>query len=202
MAGWVVDVIDRLGVVGVGALTLLETIFPPIPSEVILPFTGFAASRGDINAVAAWAAATIGALIAALVLYAAGAAFGYERLGALAEKRWFVVFGPKDLERGERFFERHGGVVVLVCRCIPLLRSIVSVPAGVARMPLPKFIGLTVLGSGVWNAAFIYAGWQLGNRWDTVEGWVGPAGYTVLVLLVAALVVLAVRKRRMVLATR
>lgn len=200
MAGWVVDVVDRLGEVGVGGLTLLETIVPPIPSEVILPFAGFAASRGDINAVGAWAAATIGALIAALALYWLGVAVGYDRLRWLAERRWFVVFGVKDLERGERFFERHGGVVVLVCRCIPLLRSIVSVPAGVARMPLPKFVGLTVLGSGVWNATFIYAGWQLGNNWESVEGWVGPASYGVVTALVVAVAVLALRKRRAVLA--
>lgn len=201
LAGWVVDVVDGLGVVGVGALTFLETVFPPIPSEVILPFTGFAASQGDINAIGAWAAATLGALVAALALYWLGVAVGYERLQWLAERRWFVVFGVKDLERGERFFERHGGVVVLVCRCIPLLRSIVSVPAGVSRMPLPKFVALTVLGSGVWNAAFIYAGWQLGNNWDSVEGWVGPAGYAVVAALAVAVVILALRKRKAILAT-
>jgi membrane protein DedA with SNARE-associated domain len=194
MAGWVVDVVERLGEVGVGVLTLLETIFPPIPSEVILPFAGFAASRGDVNAVWAWAAATIGALVAAFALYALGALVGYERIRHLAAKRWFVVFGEKDLDRGERFFERHGGVVVLVCRCIPLLRSIVSVPAGITRMPLGKFALLTALGSGVWNAAFIYAGWELGNNWEDVEGWVGPASYAVVALLVVALGYLAWRK--------
>lgn len=196
VAGWVVDVIDQLGEVGVGGLVFLETIIPPIPSEVILPFAGFAAQQGDINAFGAWAAATLGALAAALALYWIGAVVGDERLRWLAEQRWFLAFGVKDLDRGERFFERHGGAVVLVCRCIPLLRSIVSVPAGVARMPLAKFVGLTALGSGLWNAAFIYAGWQLGNNWDRVEAWTGPLSYTVLALVIVALGVLAVRKIR------
>ncbi|CAN5863859.1 hypothetical protein BH24ACT3_BH24ACT3_05420 [soil metagenome] len=148
--------------------------------------------------VGAWAAATIGALLGALILYALGALVGYERLDELAGKRWFIVVSQSDLARGERFFERHGSAVVLLGRCVPLVRSAVSVPAGVARMPLGRFALFTAIGSGVWNAIFITAGWQLGERWDEVEAFVGPLSYVVVALLAVALAVLVVRKVRKV----
>ncbi len=183
LAGWVVDVIERIGAPGVGALVALETAFPPIPSEVILPFAGFSASQGDVNVVAAWVFATIGALVGAWVLYGIGALVGLERLAELASKRWFPLFGPADLARGDKFFAHHGNQIVLFGRCIPLVRSIVSVPAGVERMPLVRFTALTALGSGVWNALFIGAGYQLGNRWERVETWIQPISYGVVGLL-------------------
>lgn len=183
LAGWVVDVIEAIGAPGVGALVALETAFPPIPSEVILPFAGFSAARGDVNLVAAWLFATLGALVGAWALYAIGAVVGYERLQELAAQRWFPLFGPRDLARGDRFFDRHGNQIVLFGRCVPLVRSIVSVPAGIERMPLVRFTALTALGSGVWNALFIGAGYQLGNRWERVEGWIQPISYGVVGLL-------------------
>ncbi len=183
LAGWVVEVIERIGAVGVGGLVALENIFPPIPSEVILPFAGFSAARGDVNVLGAWVAATIGALVGAWVLYAVGALIGDERLEELAGKRWFPLFSRADLERGERFFDRHGDKVVLFGRCIPLVRSIVSVPAGITRMPLLRFSALTALGSGVWNALFIGAGYELGDRWEQVDSWVTPISYAVVALL-------------------
>lgn len=196
IAGWAVDTIESLGEVGVGALIALENLFPPIPSEVILPFAGFAASQGDVNLVGAWVAATLGALFGALVLYGVGALIGIERLRLLASKRWFVLFGEADLRRGERFFDRHGAKVVLLGRCVPLVRSIVSVPAGVDRMPLVPFVLLTLLGSGVWNALFIGLGHAAGDRWERIEGWVTPIAYAVVAVLLAAVGWLAVRKLR------
>jgi membrane protein DedA with SNARE-associated domain len=196
LTGFVVDVIDRIGEVGVGVLIAAENIFPPIPSEAILPFAGFSASTGEINAVAAWVAATIGALVGAYVLYGVGALIGYDRLQVLARKRWFFLFGESDLARGERFFERHGTAIVLVGRFIPLVRSIVSVPAGWSRMPLARFTLLTAIGAGIWNAVFIAIGYQLGERWDRVEGWIEPIGYAVLAVIAGYLVWLASRKLR------
>jgi membrane protein DedA with SNARE-associated domain len=196
LAGWVVDVIDRLGPLGIGALIALENIVPPIPSEVILPFAGFSANRGDLNVLAAWIAATIGSLVGAYVLYGVGALIGYDRIRVLADKRWFILFGPSDLDRGERFFNRYGSWIIFFGRFIPLVRSIVSVPAGVERMPLLRFTVLTALGSGIWNAIFIAAGYELGDRWDEVEGWIQPASYVVVGLLLVALVWLAIRKLR------
>jgi membrane protein DedA with SNARE-associated domain len=196
ITGWVVDIIDEIGEVGVGVLIAAENVFPPIPSEAILPFAGFSASEGDINAVLAWVAATIGALVGAYILYGVGALIGYDRLQVLAEKRWFILFGAADLARGERFFERHGTKIVLFGRFIPLVRSIVSVPAGATRMPLALFTILTVVGAGIWNAVFIAIGYQLGSRWERVEGWLEPIGYAVVALLALWLVWLAIRKLR------
>lgn len=196
IAGWAVDTIESLGEVGVGALIALENIFPPIPSEIILPFAGFAASQGDVNLVLAWVAATIGALVGAFVLYGVGALIGLDRLHQLARTRWFFLFGEADLARGERFFDRHGAKVVLFGRCIPLVRSVVSVPAGVDRMPLARFALLTAIGSGVWNALFIGLGDAAGDNWEDIEAWVSPLAYAVVALLAAALGWLAVRKLR------
>jgi membrane protein DedA with SNARE-associated domain len=196
LAGWVVDVIERLGPIGVGALIALENVVPPIPSEIILPFAGFAGSQGDLNVVAAWVAATLGALLGAWVLYGVGALVGRERIEHLAEQRWFFLFSAGDLARGERFFERHGAQIVLFGRCIPLVRSIVSVPAGLERMSPIRFTVLTALGSGVWNALFIGAGYALGDNWDAVEGWLQPLSYLVVLLLLAGLVFLIVRRAR------
>ena len=202
LAGWVVDVIERIGAPGVGALVALETAFPPIPSEVILPFAGFSASRGDVNVVAAWVFATLGALVGAWVLYGIGALVGYDRLHVLAGKRWFPLFSSSDLDRGDRFFGRYGDQIVLFGRCVPLVRSIVSVPAGVEGMPLVRFTALTALGSGVWNALFIGAGYQLGNRWERVEGWIKPLSYAVVAILALAALWLVLRKVRAVRAGR
>ncbi|CAN5691832.1 hypothetical protein BH20ACT2_BH20ACT2_18810 [soil metagenome] len=196
LSGWIGDLVDRLGEVGVGALIAIENIFPPIPSEAILPFAGYRAEVGELNLVGVWVAATVGSLVGALVLYGIGAIFGYDRLYALAAKRWFVVLGQKDLERGDRFFERHGVKVVLFGRCVPLVRSVVSVPAGLSRMPLGQFCLYTALGSAVWNAVFIGIGFQLGQRWERVEGYVRPVALLVLVAVLVGIAVLAVRKVR------
>jgi membrane protein DedA with SNARE-associated domain len=196
LAGWVVDVIDRLGPLGVGALIALENVIPPIPSEIILPFAGFASSQGDINAVAAWVAATIGSVVGALVLYAVGAALGRERLEQLSMQRWFILFSASDLARGELFFARHGNKIVLLGRCIPLVRSIVSVPAGIERMPLTRFVALTALGSSVWNAVFIGLGNQAGDNWEDIEGYVQPLSYLALALLAVGGLWLVVRRLR------
>jgi membrane protein DedA with SNARE-associated domain len=196
VSDWVVDVIERLGAVGVGLLIFLENVLPPIPSEVILPFAGFASQQGDLNAVSAWLAASAGSLAGALVLYGIGAFIGEERLRELSRKRWFVFFGEKDFDRGDRFFERHGGQVVFFARFIPLVRSVVSVPAGLERMPLGRFALLTLAGSAIWNAVFITAGWVLGDNWDRVERFVGPLSYVVVAVLAVAGLFLIVRKVR------
>jgi len=196
VADWVFSIVDRLGAAGVGLLILLENIVPPIPSEVILPLAGFRARTGGVNVVAVWPAATAGSVLGALLLYGLGAWLGYDRLHRLAGHRWFVFVSQRDMERGERVFERHGGKVVLFGRCVPFLRSVVSIPAGVSGMPVVRFVVLTAIGSGVWNAAFIALGWVLGENWDQVEGVLGPVSYVVLALLAVGLVVLMVRRVR------
>ncbi|MFH5207332.1 DedA family protein [Antrihabitans spumae] len=196
MTDWVFAFIDRLGAPGVGLLILLENLIPPIPSEVVLPLAGFRARTGDLNVWLLWPAATAGSVAGALMLYALGAWLGYDRLVRLAARPWFVFASRGDIIRGHDLFDRHGRKVVLLARCVPFLRSIVSIPAGVLGMPLPTFVVLTTIGSGIWNAAFIWIGWLLGENWAVVQDWTGPVSKVVSVLVVIGLVVLIVRKRR------
>jgi len=181
LATWVQDIIERLGAVGVALLIILENVFPPIPSEIVLPFAGFVAQRGDGSVVVMIVAATVGAVIGALILYYVAALIGPVRLRVFIAKfgKWFGV-KPADLTRAEQWFDRHAVAAVLLGRCVPLIRSVVSVPAGFRRMPLVPFIAYTALGSAVWNTALIGAGAALGNQWENVEPYVAILQWLVL----------------------
>ncbi|MFZ9816697.1 MAG: DedA family protein [Ilumatobacteraceae bacterium] len=197
LAGWVQDVIEQLGAVGVALLVILENVFPPIPSEIVLPFAGFVAWRGDGSVPVMILAATIGAVVGALVLYAIAAVIGDRRLAAFIERfgRWFGV-KPSDLARAEAWFDRHAVAAVLLGRCVPLIRSVVSVPAGFRRMRLLPFIVYTAAGSAVWNTALIGAGAILGDQWDRVEPYVALLQYVVIAVIVLVIVRFAVMKLR------
>jgi membrane protein DedA with SNARE-associated domain len=193
---WVFSIMDQMGALGVGLLILLENLIPPIPSEVVLPLAGFRARTGALEPISVWLAATAGSVLGALMLYGLGAWLGYDRLHRLAGHRWFILTGQKDLERGQRLFEKHGRKVVLLARFVPFLRSVVSIPAGIVGMRMVTFLTLTAIGSGVWNAAFVLLGWVLGENWGSVQRWLGPVSYVVIGLLVIGLIVLVVRKLR------
>lgn len=196
MTQWVFSIVDRLGEIGIGLLIFLENVVPPIPSEVILPLAGFRARTGALNIWLTWPLATLGSVLGALALYALGKWLGYDRLHDLAGRPWFFITSQKDLDRGQRVFRHHGGKMVLLGRCVPVIRSVVSIPAGICGMPLPRFLLLTTIGSGVWNALFIGLGWILGQNWDRVQTWLGPVTYVVLGLAVVGVIWLAVRKAR------
>ena len=201
LATWVQDVIESLGYLGVALLVIAENVFPPIPSEIVLPFAGFVARRGDGSVVVMVLAATIGSVIGALVLYAIAAAIGPDRIHMFVVRfgKWFGV-KESDMVRAEAWFDRRSNVAVLVGRCVPLIRSLVSIPAGFRRMPFGRFIVLTALGSAVWNVALIGAGAALGDQWDKVGDYVGILQWIVIVGLAAAVGRFAwtkVRARRM-----
>lgn len=187
LAGWVVGVVDGMGPVGIGLLVAAENLFPPIPSEVILPVAGYVASQGRMSVVAAIIAATVGSMLGALALYALGAGLGRHRLRRWAERMPLVEVA--DLDRAEGWFDRHGGRAVLIGRCVPVVRSLISIPAGVERMSLRTFVPYTVLGSGVWNSIFVVAGYQLGARWESVGRYSGVLNQVVL----AAITVMVVK---------
>ncbi|MFE7153384.1 DedA family protein [Streptomyces sp. NPDC057636] len=194
IAGWAADLVDAMGGPGAGLAIALENLFPPLPSEVILPLTGFAAGQGVISLASALFWTTLGSVVGAAVLYWAGHLFGRARMHALWSRLPLVK--ASDLERTEAWFTRHGTKAVLLGRMVPVFRSLISVPAGVERMPLPVFLSLTALGSLVWNSALVLAGYWLGDRWDLVEGYVGAVSKAVLVLAVAAVALyIAVRLR-------
>jgi membrane protein DedA with SNARE-associated domain len=166
LSGWVVDVVESLGPIGVGLLVLLENLFPPVPSEVILPLAGYLAGTGRLGVVQVVLAATAGSVLGALALYWLGAAVGDERIRVWMRRLPLVNEG--DLDRAQGWFDRHGGSAVLIGRMIPVVRSVVSIPAGVQRMPLWRFVLYTTLGSGAWNALFVALGYLLGSQWRTV----------------------------------
>lgn len=185
VAGWAVDLMERLGPVGAGLAIALENVFPPLPSELILPLAGFTASRGDFSLVEALAWTTAGSVAGALVLYWLGAAFGRRRMYWVWERLPLVK--TEDLARTEAWFDRHGRKAVFFGRMVPIFRSLVSVPAGVERMPVGLFLLLTLAGSALWNSVFVVAGYLLGEQWHRIEPVVGAVQ-----LVVVAVVGLAV----------
>ncbi|MFI8326515.1 DedA family protein [Streptomyces sp. NPDC085529] len=184
LAGWAAGLVDTLGGPGAGAAIALENLFPPLPSEVILPLTGFAAGQGVLSLASALFWTTLGSVVGALALYGIGALFGRDRMYALWARLPLVK--AADLERTEAWFRRHGAKAVLLGRMVPIFRSLISVPAGVERMPVPLFLLLTTAGSLVWNSALVLAGYALGDRWELVESYVGVASKAVVVLVLAA----------------
>jgi membrane protein DedA with SNARE-associated domain len=194
LAGLITDVIAALGPIGVGALVALETVLPPIPSELILPLSGYLASRGRMPLATVIIGATVGSLVGALALYWAGAALGRERLRRLAERTPLLEVG--DLERAEGWFDRHGGLAVLVGRVVPVVRSLVSVPAGVEGMPLWRFVLYTAIGSGAYNLALVGSGWLLGSRWKTVEQYSNYLNYAIYAAIAVAVGLFVVKRLR------
>jgi membrane protein DedA with SNARE-associated domain len=205
LATWVQDVINQFGYFGVALLVIIENVFPPIPSEIVLPFAGFVAQQGagaaqsDTSVIGMMIAATVGSVVGALILYFVSAAIGPDRLRAFVEKfgKWFGV-KPADLVRAEAWFDRRSSLAVLVGRCVPLIRSIVSIPAGFRRMKLSSFVVLTALGSAVWNIALIGAGAVLKDQWDRVGDYVGVFQWVVILAIVVFVVrfVISLVKRR------
>ena len=188
LAAWVVEVVYTLGYVGLALLVALETIFPPIPSELILPLAGFLAGQGRFSYLGAVIASTVGSVIGALFFYALAWKVGDARLRRFVRRfgRWLLV-DEEDLDKARAWFDRHRALAVFVGRLVPAVRSYVSIPAGLARMPVVPFVLLTLAGSGVWNAILIGAGWWLGERWDQVGGYLSQASQVVLIALGAAI---------------
>ncbi|MEZ7898631.1 MAG: DedA family protein [Flaviflexus sp.] len=186
IAGWAVSVMESLGGFGAFLLIALENLFPPLPSEIILPLAGFTASLGSLTLIEMIIWCTAGSVVGACALYAVGAALGRERtrkiMGALP------LVNVNDIVKTEAWFDKHGKWTVLLGRMIPIFRSLISIPAGVTRMPLVIFTVLTLTGSLIWNTVLIYAGYILGENWSRVEGWVGIFSRIVLIAIVVFLV--------------
>jgi membrane protein DedA with SNARE-associated domain len=177
----VLDVIAALGYVGLALLLIAENLFPPIPSEVVLPLAGFLVGRGDLGFWQALIASTFGSVAGALILYVLGR-YGGRKL-VLRYGRYLHVDEDR-LDRADGWFRRYGDWVVLFARVVPFARSVVSIPAGTMKMPAFRFTALTALGSLAWNTLLIGAGVVLGANWQRVEAWIGS--YSNLVLVVAA----------------
>ncbi|MGO3646810.1 DedA family protein [Candidatus Corynebacterium faecigallinarum] len=197
LADWTVTLMDTFGAVGVGLAILLETVFPPIPSELVLPMAGFASTQGELNVWAAIAGATTGSMVGAWLLYWLGVVIGAERLRSIADRIWLT--DAADVDKALTWFSRFGEISILIGRLIPGVRSLISIPAGIHGMGVVKFSALTLLGSGVWNGVLIWLGVLLGENWtvvsDTMDRY-STVVYMLLVLAVVACVFYLVRRDR------
>ncbi len=203
LTGWVASVIESLGELGVGLLVALENLIPPIPSEVVLSMAGYLASAGRVDLILVAVAATAGSVLGALALYWLGYALGEDRL-----RRWLdriPLVDADDLNLADRWFERHEKGAVFFGRMAPVVRSLVSVPAGANHMKLGMFTLLTTLGSGIWNCLFIGGGYALGSRWQQLEQYSSYFDYAIMAFFAVAIgswVIKKVRKRRRATADR
>ncbi|WP_026543840.1 DedA family protein [Arthrobacter sp. 35/47] len=192
LAGLITDVMSALGEAGVGVLVLLETVFPPIPSEVVLPLAGFLSQQGRMNAILAVGLATAGSFLGAVLLYLLGAKMGEERVVRGLSK--LPLVDREDFERAAGWFRRHGRSAVFFGRLIPGVRSLISLPAGAEHMPLRTFALFTIAGSLLWNVLLIGLGYFLGTQYHLVDQY---AQYfdVVLYVALAALVGWLLRRR-------
>ena len=203
LTGWVASVIESLGELGVGLLVALENLIPPIPSEIVLSMAGYLASAGRVNVVLVTIAATAGSVLGALALYWLGYALGEERL-----RRWLdriPLVDADDLNLADRWFERHEKGAVFFGRMAPVVRSLVSIPAGANHMKLGMFTLLTTIGSGIWNTLFIGGGYALGSRWQMLEQYSSYFDYAIMAFFavtIAMWVIKKVRKRKRATADR
>ncbi|MEU0687842.1 DedA family protein [Streptomyces uncialis] len=171
IAGTLVDLMEELGGPGAGIAVFAENLFPPLPSELFLPLAGFTASQGRMSLVEALVWTTLGSVVGALALYGFGALLGRDRLRRIIAK--IPLMKVSDYDRTEEWFAKHGTKAVLFGRVLPIFRSLISIPAGVVRMPIVTFVALTAVGSAVWNTVLVMAGYSLGNNWHLVEGYAG-----------------------------
>ncbi len=181
MSEWITGTIDALGYPGIVLLMLLEAVFPPIPSELIIPFAGYLAARGTLDPVLVVLSASLGSLLGMIPWYLAGRLFGLERCLWLAEHygRWLTVTRA-DVERARRWFDRFGWAVVAFGRLLPIIRTLISVPAGLARMRLPLFAAASGCGILAWNTILVGAGYVLAEHYELVERFIDPLAYVVL----------------------
>jgi membrane protein DedA with SNARE-associated domain len=187
IAQWAVDIMEAVGAPGAGLAIALENLFPPLPSEVILPLAGFTASRGNFSLFEALLWTTLGSVIGALALYGLGALLGRRRMLAIADK--LPLVDVEDVERTEAWFNRHGYSAILFGRMIPIFRSLISIPAGIERMPVWKFLFLTTAGSLIWNTIFVLSGFYLGENWHVVENYADVFQKIVISVVAVAIVV-------------
>ncbi|AZS37955.1 Inner membrane protein YqjA [Microbacterium lemovicicum] len=184
LADWTVSLMEVIGPVGAGAAIALENLFPPLPSEVVLPMAGLTASRGSFTLAEALIWTTIGSVVGAYVLYGLGRWLGAQRLRRVAG--WMPLMKVEDVDKTVAWFQRHGAVAVFFGRMIPLFRSLISIPAGVSGMKWWTFGLLTAAGSLVWNTIFVMAGFLLGENWHVIEAYADVFQYIVIALIVAA----------------
>ena len=186
MFDWIVSIVTTTGYAGVALLMFAENVFPPIPSELIMPLAGFASARGELSLVGTILAGTAGSLVGLMLWYEAGRRVGLERLERFCARhgRW-IGLSPGDVDVANGWFSRHGGPAVLFGRLVPTVRTLISVPAGFARMGRVRFLLWSAVGTGAWTTLLAGLGYVLADRYERVIDWVNPVANVVVVVLVA-----------------
>jgi membrane protein DedA with SNARE-associated domain len=192
IAGWAVGLMDAIGAPGAAVAIAAENLFPPIPSEIILPLAGFSAAQGSFSIAEAIIWTTIGSVVGALVLYLLGRWLGHARLSRIAAKMPLVR--ASDIDKTTAWFARHGWKTVLFGRFLPIFRSLISIPAGIEKMPVLLFLGLTALGSAIWNTIFIMVGVTLGMNYHVIEPYMDWLQWVVIAAVIIVLVLWAARR--------
>ena len=166
---------------GIAFLMFLENVFPPIPSELVMPLAGFTAGRGDLSMWGVILAGLVGSLVGQLPLYYLGKIVGEEKLSQWADKygAWLTI-SSDEIHKSVEWFDKHGGKAVIFARMVPGIRSLISLPAGIGKMPLGKFLLYSALGMGTWTTALAFAGYLLKDQYKIVEKYIGPVAYVVL----------------------
>ena len=196
MFDWVTGFVESGGYLGIACLMLFENLFPPLPSEVIMPLAGFVASRGDLDFVLVLVAGTLGSVAGALFWYGAGAWIGRARVRHFAEHHGrLLTLSPREVDAAQAWFDRYGPFAVLFGRLVPQVRTVISLPAGVAAMPMPHFLLYSAIGSVAWNSLLTGAGYVLADQYNVVEAWLNPVSTGVMVVIVVWYVMRVLRFR-------
>lgn len=187
MDDWIIRLVDSSGYWGVAFLMLLETVFPPVPSEVIMTVAGVSAQRGNMSFAGVVASGTAGAMVGNYLWYLLARKYGTRRLKALIDRhgRWLTLHWT-DVDRGQALFKKHGSIIVLVARMLPTFRSLISVPAGIFKMSHRRFLVFSTIGTAGWSAALAGAGYALGAQFEEVEKILGPLSTVIVALIVLA----------------
>lgn len=197
MSQWIVGIITEFGYLGLVFLMVLEAVFPPIPSELIIPFAGYSAASGALNPILVVLAASLGSVIGMIPWYVAGRLFGLERCKWLADRfgRWLTL-SSRDIDLADRWFDRFGWTVVFFGRLLPVIRTLISVPAGLTGMPAPLFFAASLAGIVLWNSVLVGAGYLLHEQYHVVETFIDPLTYVVLGGIVVTYVVRVITWRK------
>lgn len=196
MIEWVKTIIESIGYPGIAFLMIVENIFPPIPSEIIMPFAGFVSAQGELNFFGVVAAGTVGSVLGTLPFYYLGYKIGEEKLKRWADKhgRWLML-SSHDIGRATRWFERHDAAAVFLCRMVPGIRTLISVPAGIERMNIGYFLLLSTSGTLLWVGLLTYLGNILGQNYDKVATYLGPVSYAVFGVVILSYIIYVIRHK-------
>lgn len=190
MQGFIIDVMNMYGYLGIAFLIMLENVFPPIPSEIILTFGGYMTIKSNITVIGVIIAATIGSVVGALILYYIGKLLNKEKLIKIVKSKYgkLLRVKPKDIEAADKWFDNKGNITVLFCRFVPIVRSLISIPAGMSEMPIVKFIAYTTIGSLVWNTLLVYVGAYAGDKKDMILEIINETSHIILIVLILAVI--------------